>query len=52
MSKPIQHDCFSRQGILNNDIIKEHIVPSLGISAADTGLWCRVPWQLLDHVDK
>ena len=36
MSKPIQNDCFSRQGILSNDIIKEHIVPSLGISAADT----------------
>ena len=36
MSKTIEHDCFSRRGILSADIINEHIVPSLGICAAET----------------
>ena len=36
MSKTIEHDCFSRKGILSADIINEHIVPSLGICAAET----------------
>ena len=36
MTKPIEHECFSRQGILTDDIIKENMVPSLGIGAADT----------------
>ena len=36
MSKPIQDDCFSRAGFLSDAIIKEHIVPSLGVGAADT----------------
>ena len=36
MSKTIQSDCFSRQGALTDEIIKEHIVPSLGVGAAET----------------
>ena len=35
MSKPIQDDYFGRAGLLSDAIIKEHIVPSLGVSAAD-----------------
>ena len=36
MSKPNQDYCFSRAGFLSDAIIKEHIVPSLGVGAADT----------------
>ena len=36
MSKPNQDYCFSRAGLLSDAIIKEHIVPSLGVGAADT----------------
>ena len=36
MSKPIQDYCFSRAGLLSDAIIKEYIVPSLGVGAADT----------------
>ena len=36
MSKQIQDDCFGRAGMLSDAIIKEHIVHSLGVGAADT----------------
>ena len=36
MSKTIVNDCFRRQGILTDEILKEHIVPSLGVGAAET----------------
>ena len=36
MSKQIQDDCFGRAGMLSDAIIKEHIVPSLGVGAAET----------------
>ena len=36
MSKTIQSDCFSRQGALTDEIVKEHIVPSFGVGAAET----------------
>ena len=36
MSKTIKHDCFTRQGVLTDAIVNEHIVPSLGIGAAET----------------
>ena len=35
MSKPIVDDCFGRAGILTDAIIKEHIVPSLGVGATE-----------------
>ena len=36
MSRTIEHECFSNQGELTTDIMKDHIVPSLGIGATDT----------------
>ena len=36
LSKPIKHSSFNQDGELNEDIINEHIVPSLGIGATDT----------------
>ena len=36
MSKPIVDDCFGRAGMLSDATIKEHIVPSLGVGAAET----------------
>ena len=36
MSRTIKDDCFNRQGVLTDEIVKEHIVPSLGIGAAET----------------
>ena len=36
MSKPIVDDCCAKKGVLNDAIIKEHIVPSFGIGAAET----------------
>ena len=36
MTKTIKHDCFSRQGVLIDEIVNEHIVPSLGVGAAET----------------
>ena len=36
MSKPIHDDCFGMSGVLTDAIVKEHIVPSLGVGAADT----------------
>jgi hypothetical protein len=34
MSKPIMDGCFAKKGVLNDAIIKEHIMPSCGIGAA------------------
>ena len=36
MSKTIVSDCFSRQGVLTDEILKEHIVPSFGVGASET----------------
>ena len=36
MSKPIVDDCFGRVGMLSDAIIKVHIVPILGVGAANT----------------
>ena len=36
MSSTIKHTCFTQKGNLTSDIIKEHVVPSLGIGATET----------------
>ena len=36
MSKQITDDCFGRAGVLSDAIINEHVVPSLGIGAAES----------------
>ena len=43
MSKPIHDDCFGMSGVLTDAIVKEHIVPSLGVGAADT-IW-KAGWD-------
>ena len=36
LSKPIKDPCFDGQGDLTPELIKDHIVPGLGIAAKDT----------------
>ena len=34
MTKTLSHACFTRNGVLTDEIIDEHTVPSLGIGAS------------------
>ena len=44
MSKTIEVDYLGKEGVLNDAIIKKHIVPSIGVGAAETIRFRQAGW--------